>query len=130
MSCRNRSAVRDWMVIIVVGALTVHGVAFGQGETAYDPPALGVEKLNLNLLDAISLTLDNDPNLLTKREDISSQYGRYQEASGAFDWNLAGQLQYEYRVQELTESGKQGEIDRRNQLRDAGHGTDQDIQLE
>jgi outer membrane protein TolC len=68
----------------------------------------------IDVLEAVRLTLANDPNLLLSREDTRLQQGIAQELRGAFDWVLSSELKYDYKEQELRAST----IDREKQKRD------------
>ncbi len=90
----------------------------GNAEVTYDPPAFSFEQGHIELLEAVRLTLQHDPNLLLAREDSRAKYGLALELSGFFDWTMNGSLSWEHREQELLESIKQAETDKRNQFRD------------
>ena len=125
MSSFGWEAVRRRSAVALVCMVALTGGSWAQEEGAadvvpYDPPALSGEDASVDFLDAVRFTLDNDPALLTRKEDVESRFGRFQESSGAFDTNFTGRLQWEHRVQELTESVKKGEQDRRDGLFEAG----------
>lgn len=87
-------------------------------EQPYEPVVFNFEGGRIDLTEAVRLTLEHDPSLLLAEEDVRTRSGVLQEQTGAFDWTFTGQLNYEHRIQELLEGRRQGEIDRRNQLRD------------
>ena len=84
----------------------------------WQPPTFAYDGNGIALLEAVRLTLEQDPNLLLRSEDVRNQQGRLLEQQGQFDWTFTGQGTYEHRKQELRESTRQGEIDKRNQIRD------------
>lgn len=109
---------------LMLGLLVVLGGARGaaaqaaQPENPYQPPVLAEPGAGIGLLDAVRLTLANDPNLLLRATDVDNQLGVAQEQAGVFDWTLSGEASWEHREQELLSSQKQGEEDKRNQIRD------------
>jgi outer membrane protein TolC len=70
----------------------------------------------ISLEDAVRLTLQHDPNLQRQQAQVKFGDGVVQEQAGPFDLTLFSNLQYEYRVQELTEARKQTERDKRDKL--------------
>lgn len=86
--------------------------------TAWQPVVFEYRGNGIDLLEAVRLTLGQDPNLLLRGEDVRTAEGFALELAGAFDWTLTGQGTYEHRIQELRDSQRQGEVDRRNQIRD------------
>ena len=73
---------------------------------------------SIGLLRAVALTLDNDPNILLSVQDTVQASGVVQEQSGRFDWTVDGQFSWQHQEQELTESAKAGQEDKRNQVKD------------
>ena len=118
MQSRGKKIICWWLLgafCWVLGAVAAEG---RDTEAPYEPPILSSDEERIELLNAVRLTLDNDPNLLLRAEDVEAQFGLFQEQTGAFDWTLIGQVQYEHREQELTEGAKAAERDKRNQIRD------------
>jgi outer membrane protein TolC len=70
----------------------------------------------IGLDEAVRLTLQYDPNLQRQLASASFQEGVAIEQSGPFDYTLLGNVQYERRIQELSESRKQNERDKRDRL--------------
>ncbi|MBP7588437.1 MAG: TolC family protein, partial [Thermoanaerobaculia bacterium] len=68
------------------------------------------------LVEAVRLTLENDPNLLLDAQDVERQRGILQEATGAFDWNLNVDLSYDYRKQRVRDSTLEREKEKRTDL--------------
>lgn len=96
-----------------IRAAAAEGAA--DAEPPWVPSILDVQG-ELDLLQAVRLTLAQDPNLLLRQEDVRSRQGRSLELAGAFDWVLGGRFDWEHREQEILESVQQGERDRRAQL--------------
>lgn len=122
MTFRVRSVPRCFVFVLVLaglcptpGSATEPAPATAPG---WQPLAFHYQDGRIDLLEAVRLTLSQDPNLLLRAVDVEDRGGRLLEQSGLFDWTLRGQLTYEHRVQELTESVRQGEVDKRNQIRD------------
>ena len=72
----------------------------------------------IGLLEAVRITLENDPNLRLQQEDVRLQEGVLEQLRGVFDWTLSGEASYQHREQELRRSTVQREQDRRDNLRD------------
>lgn len=70
----------------------------------------------VTLLDAVRLTLENNPNIRLQEESAGFQEGLLQEASGQFDAALLGELSYESIQQELTAGQKKIERDLREKI--------------
>jgi outer membrane protein TolC len=105
-------------LLAVQSFLSVAPLYAGEEPPPWQPPTFSYNGNGIALLEAVRLTLEQDPNLLLRSEDVRTQHGRLLEQSGAFDWTLTAQGTYEHRKQELRESTRQGEIDKRNQIRD------------
>jgi outer membrane protein TolC len=82
----------------------------------YRPPIHSPAVARIELIEAVRLTLGNDPNLLLSGEDVRLQQGVLQELSGQFDWTLVGDLSWEHRRQELRQGTVQAEQDARSDL--------------
>jgi outer membrane protein TolC len=85
-------------------------------EAPYQPPVITFDPAGLPLLEAARLTLQHDPNILLQDANTSFQEGIAQEQRGFFDYTLRGDVFYEYRQQELPQSRKDIEQDKRDQL--------------
>jgi outer membrane protein TolC len=90
--------------------------ALSAQDAPYQPPTFSYGEGRIGLLEAVRLTLAHDPNLLLDREDVRFQQGVLQELSGQFDWNLSLDVNYDYREQELRDSVRQREQEKRNDL--------------
>ncbi|MEO8197393.1 MAG: TolC family protein [Thermoanaerobaculia bacterium] len=82
----------------------------------YLPPRFNYGEGRIALVEAVRLTLANDPNLLLDAQDVERQRGILQENSGAFDWNLNIDLSYDYRKQRVRDSTLQREKEKRTDL--------------
>jgi outer membrane protein TolC len=95
--------------------LVVPSVGVGQSPSPpYSPPTFNYGEGRIDVLEAVRLTLANDPNLLLSREDVRFQAGIAQELGGAFDWVLSSELKYDYKETEVRASS----IDSEKQKRD------------
>ncbi len=107
---------RSWLWI--VGAFLLAGPLHAASEPAaspwsYEPPMFRYRDGQIELVEAVRLALSNDPKLKLKRADARFREGVAEELRGAFDWVLKGELVWDYREQELTDSTKKTEIDKR-----------------
>ena len=89
------------------------------GLGADQPPVITFPAEGITLEEAVRLTLQHEPGIKLREAAARFQEGVAQEQSGAFDVSLLGNVQYTYRVQELTENRKQAERDKRDRLRSA-----------
>ena len=71
----------------------------------------------MSLLEAVRLTLENEPSIRLSAEDVRFRKGISQEATGAFDLTFLGTFEYEYTQQELTKAERDAEEKRREELR-------------
>ena len=86
-------------------------------KSPYDPPVMNFQK-GISLLDAVRLTLRHDPNIKLSEATVNFQKGVAQEQEGLFDWTLSGNFSYEHRQQELRESMKEVEQEKRDSIDD------------
>ena len=86
------------------------------GTVEYKPPVIRFPAEGITLAEAVRLTLENDPTLKTQLTAIEQQEGAAEEQMGTFDPTVFGKLFYEYRQQELPESRKKQEQDKRDRL--------------
>ncbi|MEM1178880.1 MAG: TolC family protein [Acidobacteriota bacterium] len=71
---------------------------------------------SMTLLDAVTTTLRNDPNIQIQEAETALRLGLQQEASGLFDWTLTGQATYQHENLELRQSVQESEQERRDDL--------------
>lgn len=112
-------ALRPWSLLSLATLLPLLAASPGVAEpqeqprARYEPPKFEYGDNRISLLESVRLTLQHDPNLMLRGADARLREGIAQELRGAFDWVLEGELSYDYREQELKDSTKQTEIDKR-----------------
>lgn len=72
---------------------------------------------SITLEEALRIALEHVPNIQLQRQDALSKRGLAQEASGGFDATLVGDVSTEYNRQEVGESIKRDERNKRAELR-------------
>jgi outer membrane protein TolC len=82
------------------------------------PPIIRFGADGVSLDDALRLTLRHDTTIQLTAASADRLAGFAQEQSGIFDTALTGGVEYSYRVQELTESRKEDERNKRRKLDD------------
>lgn len=90
----------------------------GQG-APYQPPVMRFDGQGLLLLDALSLTLQHDPNIKLRTTAAEGQQGALRTQTGAFDTTLRMSGSFSREQSKLTESVQLDEVERRNKLRSA-----------
>lgn len=85
------------------------------GDAPWRPVALQPEQ-SLSLLDAVRLTLQNDPNIRLQEASFKQKEGVTQELSGQFDLTLRANGGYQYNREELRDSTKRREQKNRDDL--------------
>ncbi len=106
-------------LVCAAGAATLAlaaGSAGSDGSDGYQPPRFNYGEGQINLVEAVRLTLENDPNLMLDAQDVERQRGILQENTGAFDWNLNIDLSYDYRQQRVRDSTLEREKEKRTDL--------------
>jgi outer membrane protein TolC len=83
----------------------------------YQPPIFQGDRVSL--IEAVRITLENQPNIRLQAENELFQAGLLQEATGQFDLGLSGGLNYDYTQQELSGQQKDGEQGRRDSIQQA-----------
>jgi len=83
---------------------------------SYQPPVLEFPDEGIGLVEAVRLALVNDPDIKLQSAQADFQQGVAQEQSGKFDAALVGDLSGEYRRQELRESQRELEQEKRDTL--------------
>ncbi len=81
-------------------------------------PVLTFGADGVSLDEALRLTLRHDPTIQLSAADADRLAGFAQEQAGIFDTAITGGVEYSYRVQELTESRKEDERNKRRKLDD------------
>lgn len=113
----SRSRCRRVLAGGFVVAATAIGAAAQEAPDAspYQPPTFSYGEGRIGLLEAVRLTLAHDPNLLLDREDVRLRQGILQELSGQFDWTLDVNASYNFREQELRDSVREREREKRQE---------------
>lgn len=83
------------------------------------PPIVEFPAEGLSLNEAVRLTIAHAPQIALQEAGLQFQQGVAQEQQGVFDVTLSGSLGYEYRQQELPETRKETEREKRTDLQDA-----------
>ncbi len=81
-------------------------------------PVLTFGADGVSLEEALRLTLRHDSTIQLSAADADRLAGFAQEQAGIFDTAITGGVEYSYRVQELTESRKEDERNKRRKLDD------------
>lgn len=82
------------------------------------PPVITFGGDGVSLEEALRLTLRHDPTIQLSAASADRLAGFAQEQAGIFDTAITGGVEYSYRVQELTESRKEDERNKRRKLDD------------
>jgi outer membrane protein TolC len=116
------------MVVLVMlgGAIGLHAQTPRErardATSKYDAPRAPVMTFSadgLTLPEAVRLALEHSPQIALQRAGQQFLEGVAQEQQGFFDITLSGTLDYEYRQQQLPETRKQTEQEKRTDLQDA-----------
>ena len=135
MAIKRRDAFKLWCIAIifcsssasrgpVIAQASNPRASAAQQPTSPSPrtfPAGGI-----TLEAAVRIALDLNPDVAIARAELSRAKGAALEQQGAFDTRVWGKLFYEYRQQELTQSVKDQEQERRTDLSDALAGARRD----
>jgi len=84
-------------------------------QQAYEPPVIQFAGEGISVLEAVRLNLAHDPNIKLQEADVSFNEGVAQQEKGFFDLTLSGSAFYEYREQEMRESRKKLEREKREE---------------
>lgn len=121
----TRSCPRRGVALVAFGVLAAVTSLSAQQPPASAPPPGGAvpaapivrfEPQGVGLEEAVRLTLQHDPALQQQQAAIDLQAGVVQQERGAFDPTIIASLFTEYRVQELTQSRKDSELEKRQTL--------------
>jgi len=82
----------------------------------YRPPVY--EGDTVSLIEAVRITLVNQPNIRLQAENELFSAGLVQEATGQFDLGLSGSLSYDYTQRELSGSQKNAEQGKRDGIQE------------
>lgn len=86
---------------------------------ALEAPVVRFPAEGVGLEEAVRLTLQHDPNLRRQEASVQFQGGVVQEQAGPFDYTWLSNVQYQNRIQELTEARKLEERTKRQRLDDS-----------
>ncbi len=110
----------SFLLLMLLASGASNAVAGAQQlQQPYEPPVMHFDAQGISLLDAIRITIENDPNVMLRDASVSLQQGVAQQFSGEFDVTFVGDFSYEYGQQELRESTKERERERRANLDEA-----------
>lgn len=84
----------------------------------WEPQDFAAGPASIGLLEAVRRTLEQDPNLLLRAEEVRTQEGFSLELEGAFDWLISGEASWDHREQKLRQSVIESERDKRRQAAD------------
>ncbi len=94
----------------------------------YNPQILRIPSNRISLVDAVRITLENDPNLKLSEEDTRNARGIAQTQTGAFDVSLQGQGQWLFTQDALTLTEKTTEETNRTNIQSSITSTQQQVQ--
>ncbi len=92
--------------------------AFAKKKDVEEPPVFSpvtYSEEQISLLEAVNLTLQNDPTILLQEESVRLSQGVAQQEKGSFDLSFKADLDASYVKQELLESTKKREREKRDQ---------------
>ncbi len=122
----TRSCPRRGVALVACGVLAaVTALSAQEPPAGTSPPGSGAvptapvvrfEPQGVGLEEAVGLTLKHDPALQQQQAAVDFQRGVVQQEQGAFDPTIIASLFTEYRVQELTQSRKDSEREKRETL--------------
>ena len=85
-------------------------------QAPYRPPAIRFDASGMTLLDAIRLTLQNDPTIKLRETDVALQQGILRSQKGLFDSTFRADGSFGRDQTELLESEKQDQLETRDDL--------------
>jgi outer membrane protein TolC len=91
----------------------------GDDAQPYQPPQMRFEATGMTLLEAITLTLQHDPNIKLRQTDIELQAGVVREQKGQFDAVFHLQGSFDREQTELLDTQKADEQKKRDDLKTA-----------
>src|SRR5579872_7485814 len=80
------------------------------------PPIIQFAPEGISLEQAVQVTLQNDPNIKLAEADVALKQGITQEQTGLFDSSVNGTASWSHTITELTDSAKQNEQKKRDDL--------------
>jgi outer membrane protein TolC len=103
---------------VLVFVLAGPPAALAQAPAPAGQPTVQFSAGGIGLLESVQLGLQHAPTIQLQRAATDLQQGVAREQGGTFDPTFRSSFNYDYRIQELTESRKQDERDKRNALRE------------
>jgi outer membrane protein TolC len=92
-------------------------VALAQATAPAEPRAVQFSAGGIGLLESVQLGLQHAPTIQLQRAATDRQQGVAREQTGFFDATFRSAVNYDHRIQELTESRKNEERTKRDELR-------------
>lgn len=102
--------------LLTLGTTPLMAQGTSAGALGAPAPVMTFQAPGISLDDAIALTLRHDPDLQRSQADLQRREGLLQQFRGAFDTTLFVNAEYTHRTQELSESQKDTEARKREQL--------------
>ena len=93
-------------------------VAVAQGNAPTPPRTVQFAPGGIGLLESVQIGLEQAPTIQLQRAATDLQQGVAREQSGLFDATFRSAFNYDHRIQELTESRKNEERTKRDELRE------------
>ena len=116
------TVLRRALLLLVAGLLALPAFAAEKKLPApsqpYEPPVMSFPEDRITLIEAVRLTLQNDPNLKLEQERSRGQEGAAQVQTGAFDSTILGNASFSLTQSSLTQSQVESEQKKRDQIRE------------
>ncbi|MGA7616752.1 MAG: TolC family protein [Thermoanaerobaculia bacterium] len=114
------SIITTLALLILVPAVTAQTPP-GEQPPVYAPAAISAP--SISIMDAVRLTLLNDPSVKLAEQSTLQQRGYAQEQTGTFDTDILGSIDFNYEQTELGKDAIKAETDRRKQQREVANQT-------
>ena len=88
-----------WTAALVAATLGTVAAAQEPADAIYQPPSIDMPRISLQ--EALEIALNHDPDIYRGREDVRSQLGGAQEATGFFDESILFSSEFDYSRGEL-----------------------------
>jgi outer membrane protein TolC len=111
----TRQVIAPLLCLVAAHVLVAHP-ASAQTVNVEQPPVIHFDPGGIGLAEAVTVALQNDPNLKQQDAEVQRSTGVEQEARGQFDTVFLNQYTFSYRIQELTENRKENERLKRDSL--------------
>lgn len=90
---------RLWTAVVIASTLGMVAHAQEPTEAIYAPPSIDLPRISL--AEALEIALNHDPDVYRGREDVRTQLGSAQEATGTFDRSVVFSSELNYSIGEL-----------------------------